>query len=278
MDYPLNELDSCIFNYLICHADEPRSMVRTYNDLIGEEGHRCCELKNPAKREHNKYYFITVFHSIANKFENIQKIYKDNKPYLMFSTSTVLSNKSNTESPLTDFSSLLSCDRDVNFRIECFDDFIDYLINNSQKDFNLTELLYNGESVLQYLVKHNDTKKLKYVLSNYDVNIDNNYDMLVKSAIEINNAKILKELLDYKFNKMKNDIQSREIILKGETEKLEKDMKEMRLLLNTLKIKNNNLTTANKRRNENGWSTFTVMATIIINYCLFYIFTHYFLY
>lgn len=188
MNYSIDELDQCIFNYLVCHQNIPKSMGTIYNDITSGSGHRCDELNNN-HREKYKYRFMTAFHSVPNNFENVKKTYSNRIPYLTFNCDD-LSSDSDNETVLQN--------QGDNFKIKSFDKFIDYLLD-TDIDYDFDEPVYNHESILTHLVRAKDIDRIKIL---YDRKFN-------KKILELQskNDAIQQENLELKTNEQYSQLQ-----------------------------------------------------------------------
>lgn len=207
MDHKVAELDTCVFDYLTSHPDEPKSFTQIYNDISGTTGHRCSELQNMFNRQKYKDLFMTICYTLDNKWDNIHKIYINDKPYLIFSNKpkaevvTEFQNIGHTNSIFIDNATPLE-----------YDNIIDYMTSadDTYPEFSFVDDLNIDENLLQYLVKKNKIEKLKKILALYDINLNEkvNGKTLLDCAVENNYTEMVKELMIQEMNNQKNEYEA----------------------------------------------------------------------
>ena len=205
MDHKIEELDACIFDYLSSHPDTPKSFTQIFNDISGTSGHRCSQLMDLSNRKKYRDLFTTTCYTMDNKWKNIHKVFKNDIPYLVFSTknrSDVMINCGNL--PIT--IDLTGGQQDI-FEL---DSAIDYMLDSSERqgDFDFSLQLNTNENLIQYLVRKNKLDKLRKLLKLFDVKINEKFNgkTLVETAMENGSIEVVKELMDLDFNNKKYEL------------------------------------------------------------------------
>jgi len=234
MDHKVAELDTCVFDYLTSHPDEPKSFTQIYNDISGTTGHRCSELQNMFNRQKYKDLFMTICYTLDNKWDNVHKIYINDKPYLIFSNKprgevvTEFQNMGQTNSIYIDNATPLE-----------YDNIIDYILtdDNTYPEFSFVDDLNIDGNLLQYLVKKNKIDKLKKILELYDINLNEkvNGKTLLDFAIENNYAEMVKELMNQELQNQKTNYEANIKELKKLNTKLQGEKRILDLQNKTLK-------------------------------------------
>lgn len=204
MDHPISELSDCIFDYLTSHPDTPKNFTQLYNDISGQTGHRCSELNNMYNKNLYKNRFMAECYTLDNKYKNIYKIYKYDIPYLIFSTK-LKQDVINHETSTGNYNNhLVNDESDTYYNSSDLDDMIDYLLENNNEGSTYTNLLFDqDQSILQYIVRTNKIDKLRKLMDLYDIDLTHhsNGKTLIDIASDNGNINLLKELLDYQYNK-----------------------------------------------------------------------------
>lgn len=84
MEYKIEELEDCLFNYLAEHADEAKSPFQLYSGIIKDTGHRCPDLKNPTQKILEKY--LECYYSLKDEYDNIYLVENGKVYFNVFST------------------------------------------------------------------------------------------------------------------------------------------------------------------------------------------------
>jgi len=234
MDHKIAELDTCVFDYLVSHPDEPKSFTQIYNEISGTTGHRCSELQHQFNRQKYKDLFMTICYTLDNKWDNIHKIFINDKPYLLFS------NRPRSE-VMTEFQGIShnnSIFIDTVNPLE-YDNIIDYMIadDDTHPEFNFVDDLNIDGNILQYLVKKNKIDKLKKILELYDINLNEkvNGKTLLDFAIENNYTEMVKELMNQELQNQKNEYEANIKELKKLNTRLQGEKRILDLQNKTLK-------------------------------------------
>lgn len=194
MEHPITSLDECVFHYLASKTDQIKSFTQIYNDITGTEGHRCPALNDPYNREKYKLLFINTCYLIEDKWDNVHKIFKNDKPFLVFSTRQKYDIIKDADLWTEYFRIARTGQNEINM-----DNVIDYVINDDEHSWEL------NNDLLEYLVRNNNCTKLTSLSMKYDLDIT---DDLIHTAVSNNKCDMLKLLLSLKH---KNEILEHEI-------------------------------------------------------------------
>jgi hypothetical protein len=218
ISYEINNIEECIYDYLVEHKDELKSITKIYNSLINSEGIHCPEL---IKSEDNKNRFILGCYTLDRWFLNINKYFLEGKLYIMMSTNRLSDEEAFKNLNYTiydDYETL-----DINN-----ESFLNYIYNNYLKfdeDFDPQELL-DKDNLFHLAVRHNRFDLLGKICSYDDISYDdlmsiNEEGHTVEDiARNKNNTTMLDQINTLKFNLLnreakKNLSEYRELYIKS---------------------------------------------------------------
>ena len=249
MDHTLDELEECVYDYLSSHPNEPKTFMEIYDDISGTTGHRCSELQNLDNKIIYKDKFIMICYSLEKSYNNIYKVFKQNLPYLIFSTQV------KTYDDLVEDLNISYCDA-LTYELNTIklDNIIETLLalNNNQLDID--------PHLLQYLVANNDTNKFKKLLDVFyiDVNTEYNGKTLMCTAMENHHMEMVQLLTKEKLLQLesKHNVEINEI--KKLNSKLSLDNNKLQLEKAKLAAENKTLTREldNSNTNKNAFVFF----------------------
>jgi ankyrin repeat protein len=198
MNHSLNNLDECIFDYLVLNADKPTALPKIFNDIRSGSGHRCDGLTD---KYNHRQYFLSTCYSLDKNYKNIKKLYRDNKMYLLFQKDR---HDANFESSFYNDHSLYDNSYwkdDYNLK-----NIINYMCENCMLyDFDntyLSNLFDNTDTLLHLLVRYDKYDDLENLLKFHNV------DMIINKknvkgetpldlAMGLKNQKMVKLLISY---------------------------------------------------------------------------------
>lgn len=242
MDHSIDELDSCIFDYLVSKTNESKSVYQIFNDITSDTGHRCSELNNYSKREINKKKFMTTCYTMENIFQNIHKIFKDGSLYLVHSKKSkydiIKEFDNNYENYL-----VKGLPEDQKFDSG---QMIDYILENPEnyKDIDMLSHIDYNINIPQYIVKYGKLNQLRKLLKYYEVEVNCKGSLgknLLDIAIENNHSEIVKELSDYTYSKQIVELMTDNNNLKSFNTKFLKEKNDLHLKISQLSFNYNNL-------------------------------------
>ncbi len=214
MDHPINELEGCIFDYLISHKDIPKSLEEIYTDITGLTGHRCSELRAYDATHIYKNRFASICYNINNNYKNIHKYFKNNTCFLLYSEKKnnfiplSYSNKiNNTLKPNTLESNHLVNPLGKNFLDVNPDDFIKYTISHNNS-FNYNTLINENETMIELIIRRGNFPNVSFLIENNIVNIGVDYNKLIEFAIKHKQYFMITKIIDLLVehnNKIYND-------------------------------------------------------------------------
>ncbi len=254
MDHTLDELDACIYDYLVIHSNEPKTFMEIYEDISGSTGHRCSALQNMSNKIKYKDQFIITCYSLEKTYNNIYKLFKQDLPYLMFSSKTY-------EEVVRDLNISYSDAPSYELNTMKIDTIVDSLVTymKSTTDDNYVKLDLDSH-LLQYLVWNNDTVKFKKLLDAFyiDVNMEINGKTLVTTAFESGHVEMVKLLMDEKLLQLESKFNVENNEVKKFNSKLSLSNNELQLANTKLQLANTKLTAENKtlKHEINGNSRF----------------------
>lgn len=248
MNYPLSELENCIFDYLASKPDILISINKILMDITCTSGYRCDALEHllSTNNHFGQKKFFEACDNLDSNFKNVHKFYNqdDNLFYLMFSTEK----KPTMNSFDNDDNNNGNLELSINQNI-----ILDYFLknNNTNKDNKYTEFIKS------YLSKCtvDDAKSIfeQYSFSNQEIfNLaknNNNMDLVIY---------LLKERYAGKITKLKAD---NLVLKKNNTVLLIKN--------NTLESHNKKLIKENLNLNGIQWSpiiSFVVIIFVLLAY------------
>ena len=87
MDYPIERLDECIFDYLEENETMAQNLQQIYGGITSDYGIRCSQLTtgtNKIEINNNNCRFFTICYTLDTNFKNINKIFRNNTVYLLY--------------------------------------------------------------------------------------------------------------------------------------------------------------------------------------------------
>jgi predicted kinase len=221
MNYPIEKLDDCIFDYLVYNKEQIFSIVDIYNSISNTKNtHRCSELLELLNKEKNKKKFMETCYLLDTIYINIHKFCQGNKLYLIYSDSDSeqLSNKL-----------ILIDDIDMNKKDNEFDlcDVVETVIDNITDVTTHTNILKHD--TIKLLIINKKDIILKKILNVFDLDLDKkeNGENLMDVAVKYGNKEIVIEFMQHKYNILNADNMSlkhiNSNIIKSNTLLLEKN-------------------------------------------------------
>ena len=204
MDHSIEDLDECVFDYLVSNKDEIVSIYKIYHDITGKTGHRCTALNDPKNRSIYKIKFRTICYTLDNYYDNIYKYFNGEKLYLVYSERDF----SDAIRNYTDEYDYLSQD-------DCYPSFsniievIENLIDNDTFDFDLENNFDDNETIIHILVRNNRDDLLVKLLQSFDLKFDkkNKFgETPLDVAINCNNSEMVKMILEYTYSESIHDL------------------------------------------------------------------------
>jgi hypothetical protein len=234
MDHAIENVDECIFDYLVSNADEFKSIPTIFSNIIKETGHRCITLKNEFLKYKNK--FIATCYLLNNSYNNIHKIFINDRLYLMYSNKHIDSYDDYTQNITDDY----IFDADFSYLDK---DGLAYYISYNYHDltnFNPCNYLDDIDSIMHFIVKRDNHELVKKTLDRFECdkieyNIDNkNKDGLTLMNIAETNGNFVmyKKLLDIKYEKYIKDLNENIVDLNKRLKMLK---------MKNIKLKNTNI-------------------------------------
>ena len=271
MDHKIGELRECVFDYLASKPDQLKSFTQIFNDISGPTGHRCSQLQDLSNRKKYKDLFMTICYTVDNEYQNVHKIYKNDKIYLVFSTLPRSEVISKYQSIVYDSTDLDQVELDQLNQFD-LDSIIDAMLNETTKqtldnDFDFSFQLNADGKLLQHLIKKNSLAKLQKILNMFDIELNGNFDgkSLIDIAVESGSADIVKELMQRDYENRLYDKTTQSKDLQKLNTKLQNETKTLTLQNATLK---NDLT---KYSNTNS---FMKIVTLFVGLAMFLSFLH----
>ncbi len=238
MDHTIDQLDDCVYDYLVSKINDPKSLVEIYNDITQNQGHRCTKLNDPKMRGIYKKKFVATCYTLNIHYENIYKIYKNNKLYLIFSRENPVEIYKKHISDSSDFKEMENIFEPTD-QLAMIDLFMDDLKNRNYKFEDL--LLEDENTVFHILAKYDKTDQFREISKFFDCNLDIKNTLgktPIDIAIENNNCKILTQFLNYKYEKQILNLNTR--------------LTEIQRMNSKLLEEKNNLERGNIKKNQMG--------------------------
>jgi hypothetical protein len=209
MDHSIEELDNCIFDFLVSKPNQWFGIDEIYESITceSESGHRCQALKN---NKHNGTY-IASYKQIAitlnNKFTNIRSKIRtfDNVLCLIFDEKNTYSKQFWPHEYVSDYKMRDTIKSDWSFDANDILNYMDHGIdyNDEINSKHVTDITYdNTNSYIHLLVINNKIDKLDKLMKIYvlDLDIRNKWNLTpLDIAIKNNNCRMVKLILDYKY-------------------------------------------------------------------------------
>ncbi len=178
MNHDINNLDDCIFDYLVLNCDEPKSFDEIYDSISGTSGHRCSELnKYDAKKKYSNYFLSTCY-GMNDNYKNIHKTFKRNVGYLMYSDKKSFDD--------VDVNSKKYIKSTNNF--DMFDDnksneIIKHYMD-SNKNFNYETYVNEEETMTEFIIKQGNLNLVKQLVNKGVINLNTDRELLINLAIK----------------------------------------------------------------------------------------------
>ena len=68
MDHSIDNLNDCIFDYLLSNIDKPKSFDEIYDAISGTTGHRCSELSRYNSKKKYGSYFLSLCYNLNDNY------------------------------------------------------------------------------------------------------------------------------------------------------------------------------------------------------------------
>jgi hypothetical protein len=200
MDYAVDKLDECIFDYLTFHMDTPKHLNEIFNDIKSESGYRCSELKENELL--GQFKCFNVCYTLDSNYKNIFKIFDHNTLYLVYTVN----------SDLQMIKDKLLYIRNPHNHIECHNDasLVSYIIKFGQELQPNVNYVFTG-SIIEYYVKTKNDNLLQKLMDLWVLNINDQMKILKLVLHNSGNSTInlildtyspnVNELENYEFNK-----------------------------------------------------------------------------
>lgn len=185
MDYSLENLDECIFDYLVYNKDEPKSFIKIWADIYGENGIRCSEVYKRGNEIESEFKFYNICYTLPSTYKNVYKIYVHDTLYLVYTMKTDLEPlKKNLLGNATGFSSDKSLLQKI-MQLGC---------DNKQK------YMFRG-SLLEHAIKTSDWDLLQSLTKSWALDFYDDGDRfnMLKFALQTPNTNILSLIIDTYF-------------------------------------------------------------------------------
>jgi len=194
MDHPIENLEECVFDYLISHKDVPKSLEEIYDDISGTTGHRCSELNSYNARYKYKHRFLSVCYNINNVYENIHKYFKHDTCFLLYSE------KKKNVIPLVYNNKITNSPRLNSLEINTFnadsDEFIKYTVFNNNTTFNYSTLINENETMIELIIKRGNLTSLVHLINNNVIDLSTDYNKLINYAIKHQQYYMINKIVD----------------------------------------------------------------------------------
>jgi hypothetical protein len=198
MDYSIDRLDECVFDYLVANMDAPKSLYEIYDAITSETGLRCPELYGNLLTipTCEQLRFFTVCYTLDTNYKYIYKFIKNNTVYLMYSC---------------DFSDDKNYDYNIApaptiFQLNTFycggftnnEGWMAYIMNIMN---NGPPIMYNG-SLMEHCIKTNNLDLLDKLTEKYGVYNSDDYCKMLKLALHKSDYPMTNKIinLQLKFN------------------------------------------------------------------------------
>jgi|AntRauTorckE6833_2_1112554.scaffolds.fasta_scaffold12793_2 hypothetical protein len=204
MDHSIENLDDCVFDYLVSNKDEIASIYKIYHDITGETGHRCTSLNDPKNRDVYKRRFRTICYTLDNSYDNIYKYFNGDKLYLVYSERDFR----DTIRKYTDEYDHLSLN-DYSPSFNNITDVIEDLIDNDKFEFDLENNFDDNETIVHILVRNDRGDLLRKLLQSFDLHFDkkNKFgETPLDIATKCNNCEMVKMILEYGYSEKIHDL------------------------------------------------------------------------
>ena len=209
MDHYIDNLEECVFDYLVSHKDVPKSLEEIYDDISGTTGHRCSELNTYNAKYKYRNKFLSICYNINNVYENIHKYFKNNICYLLYSEKkknliTLMYNNKITHSPRATNS------ESNTFNAES-DEFIKYAIFNDNS-FDYNTFINENETMTELIIKRGNLASLVHLINNNVIDLNTDYNKLINYAIKHQKYYMINKIVDLLAEQYDNKIKKYEYI------------------------------------------------------------------
>lgn len=173
MNYTIDTVDDCIFDYLVSNVNVSKSLDEIYCDITKDVGHRCSDLPatdylnlNNVIHNENQTKFLIACYTLDFHFKNIYKVYKNGTIYLIYGQDL---------SPIHE---------DDNIKSTSDNNIIDCLMNPK---------MYNS-LLVHYCIKKSNLILLEYIMKKYSVDTDS-YIQLINLSVDYNNKTAIEKII-----------------------------------------------------------------------------------
>ena len=209
MNYPIEDLDDCIFYYLVSKKDKLQSANKIYKNITSEVGHRCSELNNSILKDVYKKKFLASCYILHKKYDNVYNVNKNDNIYLIYTKEK----KNNIADDIVDIGDIGDIvdigDKNGELFSITKEDVAKYIIDNFDNylDYNFNDFFNSKYDFYEYMILNNKYNEFKKALKLNNSLVDNKMEnKLINLALRNNKATMAEILLKFKFKNRINNL------------------------------------------------------------------------
>ena len=199
MDHPVAKLDDCIFDYLVSHANQMRSIDEIFYDISGATGHRCSKLiSTPNARR----IFTTKCYTLDRHFKNVRKLFRGDQLYLIFDQDRRFDNAEYDESVFNDLPINPKYSWDIG-STNVVDDMFGDIHYDDYTGSYFSNRFDGKDTILHILVRNGNLDRLADLLKHYNLDVEcKNWkgQTPFELAVDLRNVTAASMLCKYKYD------------------------------------------------------------------------------
>lgn len=196
MDHTINNLDACIYDYLAYHSGNPKTLPQIYSDITSPVGHRCTDLNTPALKYEYKNKFITICYQMDTLFNDIHKIFRDDKLLLVYS-------KKSHDEVIKQYTPELYAYSGIELDTDMNNDPLNCLVMDAVSQNKYPTITFeDSNTILHEIAKHNAILEFDMLANKFelDILVLNRYGKSpIDLAEEHNHAQMVRRMVEYMY-------------------------------------------------------------------------------
>lgn len=213
------DLDQCIYNYLVCEAENPKSYDQIFEAVTQEGPFQCVDLVNEKNKAEQYFLVMIECNGLEDKFDHLHTMYNSiaKQPYIMFSTNKT---KSHEET----FDHALEKDDQWLHRYDS-QGLMRYMMDHLEdvRNVRLNDYLDGNDSIVHLIARYGTPKDLKRLTSLYNVDLEKK-NRFGQTPIEItetlNRTEMMRAFLKTQFEEEIEELRKQDVELRRQNSTL----------------------------------------------------------